>query len=221
MGSMDLFSLSLLLKVLWADFPEWCYKNKSWLINSKPIARKYFPGILTGNAQWSMKRSNLLCAHWWANLLQSDTFGYGSDRYYKMTIFTLTPSCYAESEDENIRTANFVIFPKYAFQTFKHIGNLWMRRYENTWGVCLQIAASSLKLALIKWKCMPVCYSSYAARVVTTRRVILPKLNASLSFAFRGLWIRLYLFLKPLCARTQECWWLCIIYLRGKLDIKC
>lgn len=54
-----------------------------------------------------MKRSNL---HWWANLLWSGIFGYGSDKYYKMTIFTLTPSCYAESEDEDIRTANSDIF---------------------------------------------------------------------------------------------------------------
>lgn len=102
---MDLFFLSLLLKVLQVDIPEWCYKNRSWLINSKPIARKCFPGILTGNAEWSMKRSNFPCAHWWANLLWSDTFGYGSDRYYKITVFTLTPSCYAESEDKDIRIA--------------------------------------------------------------------------------------------------------------------
>lgn len=65
-----------------------------------------------------------LRAHRWENLQWSDNFGYGSDRCNKITIFTLTPSCHAESEDEDIRNANLVIFPNCAFQMFKHIGNV-------------------------------------------------------------------------------------------------
>lgn len=128
---MDLFFLSLLLKVLWVDFPEWCYKNKSWLINSKPVSRKCFPGILTGNARWSVERSNLLCAHWWADLLCSGTFGCGSDRYHKMTIFTLTPSIML-NQKMRMSELQTVIFPNYTFQTFEHIANMWMYRYKNT-----------------------------------------------------------------------------------------
>lgn len=126
MKSMDSFFLSLLLKVLWVGFPEWYYKNKGWLINSKPTVRKCFPGILRGNAWWSMNRSNLLCMHWWPNFQGSDTFGYGSDRYDNIHFSILIPSCYAESEDEDIRTADLVWFPNYTFQMFKSIGSTWV-----------------------------------------------------------------------------------------------